>query len=254
MQRGVDGTIIPWRDIAAAVPGSQIYSEMVSWADKLHDLGAPVWFALRHEPEAAGSSSYGDADDFVAAWRRFVDIIRNEGADNVEFAWIMTSWSFEVSASDRRSAGNWYPGDDYVDLIGSDAYNWGKCRESPTDSWRTLDETIESQRQFGLAHPGKGLFLVEVASTERPSDRGDAKADWINEARELFQQPGWAQFVAVSFFDVIDDMYPNCHWSVDSSPEALAALVGLAADPHYGGGEGGGTRGQMAAFLYRALG
>ncbi len=240
--RRFDGTKIPWRDIADATPGSQLYSEMVTWGGELRDLDVPVWFALHHEPEAAGSADYGDAADFIDAWRAMVDVIRAQGADNVEFAWIMTAWSFEVSDSDARHASYWYPGDAYVDLIGSDAYNWGKCRESATDSWRTLEDTIEPQRQFGLEHPGKSLFLAEVASTERPSDWGDAKADWVDEAQALFQEPGWEQFVATSFFDVTDDSYPYCHWPVDSSPEALAALVDLAADPFYGGGTGtGGT-------------
>ena len=239
--RRAGGSIVLWSDIVDAAPGSQIHNEMVAWAQALRDTGVPVWFALHHEPEAAGSSGYGDSADFIAAWRALVDVFRAQGADNVDFAWIMTSWSFEVDQSDDRHAAKWYPGDSYVDLIGSDAYNWGQCRQSPTDYWRSLEDTIEPQRQFGLDHPDKDLLLAEVASTERPSDWGDAKAEWIDDARELFKKPGWEQFVAISFFDVIDDTYPYCHWPVDSSPEALAALVDLAADPFYGGGSGGGT-------------
>ena len=231
-----NGALIEWRDLANAAPGSTLYNEMVEWGRSLAAADVPVWFALHHEPEAAGSAAYGDADDFKAAWQRFVDIIRAEGADQVEFAWIMTAWAFEVSASDDRYAANWYPGDAYVDLIGSDAYNWGQCRQSPTDYWRSLEDTIEAQRQFGLAHPDKDLFLAEVASTERPSEWGDAKADWITEAKSLFKQPGWEQFVAISWFDVIDDSYPYCHWPADSSEDSLAALRDLGADPFYGGG------------------
>ncbi len=231
-----NGSIIPWNQIATAAPGSQIYTEMVAWADKLRDTGVPLWFAFHHEPEASGSSSYGDAADFIAAWRTFVDVFRSRGANNVEFALIMTHWSFETSASDSRHASKWYPGDSYVDLIGSDAYNWDSCRNSPTDSWRTLEDTIDPQRQFGLDHPDKGLFLAEVASTELPGSWGDGKATWIDEARALFKKPGWDQFVGMAWFDISDPSYPNCHWPIDSTPEALAALARMATDPFYSSG------------------
>ncbi|MCP4307501.1 MAG: hypothetical protein GY788_22030, partial [bacterium] len=290
-----DGSKIPWSAIGSALPGSQLHAEMEAWADRLRDAAVPVWFTFHHEPEASGSTAYGDAADFVAAWRKFVDIFRDRGATNVRFAWIMTHWSFETSASDSRYADHWYPGDGYVDLIGSDAYNWDKCRSSSTDYWRTLEDTIEPQRQFGLKHPNQDLLLAEVASTELPGSGGDAKATWIEEGADLFKQPGWEQFVAVSFFNVSDPSYPNCHWKIDSSQEALEALRNMAAEPFYGGSPASArftdvpaahiyhdqidwlaeqeitlgcnppvndrfcpgdvvTRGQMAAFLVRALG
>ena len=231
-----NGTLIPWRDIADAQPGSQLHDEMVSWADRVRDVAVPVWFTFHHEPESSSNSAHGSADDFIAAWQAVVDVFRDRGATNVSFAWIMTHWSFEAPVSDARHVTKWYPGDDYVDLIGSDAYNWDKCRDSSTDYWRTLEDTIEPQRQFGLDHPTKGLFLGEVASTELPSVWGDAKANWINEATELFKKPGWEQFVALSFFDVTDPNYPDCKWPIDSSPEALDALKAMANDAFYNNG------------------
>ena len=230
-----NGSIITWSQIAAAQPGSSIYSDMVEWADRLRDTSTEIWFTFHHEPEASGSSSYGTSTEFKEAWKKFVGVFRSRGATNVQFAWVMTHWSFEAPTSDSRYAANWYPGDAYVDLIGSDAYNWGKCRGSSTDTWRSLQETIDPQRAFGELHPDKGLILAELASTERPGEWGTAKADWITEAGELLKQPGWEQFVAVSFFDVSDPGYPWCYWTIDSSPEALEALRLMADDTYYGG-------------------
>ncbi len=230
-----NGTIIRWADIASAQPGSSTYDGIAMWADRMKDVGDEVWFTFHHEPEASGSTSYGNASQFIDAWRKVVDVFRARGATNVKFAWTMTHWSFEAPTWDSRYAANWYPGDAYVDLIGSDAYNWDKCRGSSTDTWRSLEDTINPQRLFGQQHPDKGLLLAELASTERPGAWGDGKADWINDAKELFKKPGWEQFVAISFFDVSDSGYPNCHWTIDSSPQALEALYAMADDTFYGG-------------------
>lgn len=233
------GTKIQWADIANAQPGDQLYDEMVGWVEGVRDLGVPVWFAFHHEPESAASSGHGTDAEFKAAFQRFVDEFRSRGVTNVEFAWIMTSWSFETSSSDARYAEKWYPGDDYVDHIGADTYNWDHCRDSSTDSWRKLEDTAEGQRQFGLDHPDKGLFFGEIASTELPGDNGAAKANWIAEVQDLLKQPGWEQFEAVSWFNVIDDSYPNCLWPVGSSTAALNAWIEMGNDPFYGGDDGG---------------
>ena len=91
-------------------------------------IGEPVWFTFNHEPEFAENTANGVASDYLAAWRRVVNEFRARGVGNVEFVWIMTDWSFHVPATDRRYAPKWYPGDDYVDHIAADAYNWSTCR------------------------------------------------------------------------------------------------------------------------------
>ena len=73
--RGNGGRVL-WRDIANATPGSTLYNNMVSWADRLRDFGATIYFCFNHEPEASASSSNGTSSEFIAAWRKFVTIIR----------------------------------------------------------------------------------------------------------------------------------------------------------------------------------
>ena len=85
---------------------------------------------FHHEPEAGPNTAYGNNEDFKAAFRKFVEVFRAEGATNVSFAWTMTHWAFEVGdsrPSDRRRAAIWYPGDDVVDFIAGDPYNWNNC-------------------------------------------------------------------------------------------------------------------------------
>ncbi len=228
-----NGGWVSYESIANAQPGSAVYNKMIEWVNEVIGLGVPVWFTFSHEPEAGGSPS-GTDDEFIAAWRRFVNEFRARGATNVEFVWIMTDYAFELPPSDRRHAPFWYPGDAYVDHIAADAYNWSDCRPGIFNPWRSLEDVIDPLREFGLDHPDKGLILAEWASTE-DGDGGARKAAWISEAADLFKQPGWEQFIAVAWFGVIDATYPGCAWPAASTPTALNALAAMAADPFYGG-------------------
>jgi len=225
-----NGSRVSWRQIADAQPGTQLHNEMVAWAQSLRDLGGDIWFTFQHEPEITENLSNGNNADFKAAWRKFASIMRNNGA-NVKFAWIMSSWSYQVDGADRRSAGKWYPGDDVVDYIGADPYNWSNCRENAPAVNRPLAETAEAFRQFGLAHPNKGLILGEWASTDYRNQ--GTKAGWINEVRSLLKKPEWSQMAAISYYNAHDPKFPRCTWEIDSSPSALQAIKAMAADPFY---------------------
>jgi hypothetical protein len=291
-----NGTIIPWRDVANAKPGQQIYNEMVNWVEAIGAVDTTVWFAFHAEPDYNPGNLHGQDHEYIAAHRRIVDEFRARGVSNVKFVWIMTDWAFDAPPSDSFYAPKWYPGDSYVDHLAADPYNWSECRSNPNDKWRPLEDAIRGFRDFGADHSDKGLILAEWSSTEA-GDGGAAKAAWLNGARELFKKPGWEQFVALSFFNRLDTGYPNCEWPAASTPAAYAAFKQMAADPFYDGGlvPGPGgfvdvsnssvfgadiawlasqgitagcnppannrfcprsavTRGQMAAFLVRAMG
>ena len=235
-----DGTVIPWRDIADAPPGSTLANEMTEWVDRIEAFDGEVWFAFHHEPESSSNSVHGASEDFIDAWRRFIGEFQARGLSNVSYTWVMTYWSFATDPSDPRHVDNWYPGDDVVDHIASDAYNWDNCKGNDTDPWQPLEDVIDAQRVWGQAHPDKGLVLGEWASTEIAGDGGAAKAAWIAEAAALFKKPGWEQFVALMWFHFDDPSYPNCFWKIDTSEPALDAFVAMADDPFYGGLGGGG--------------
>jgi hypothetical protein len=86
--------------------------------------------------------------DFVAAWRRVVDIFRQVGAANVSFAWIPNVYPpTPVSWVDPNIA-DYYPGDSYVDWAGADIY------DNVPMSW------LDSVYAFATSH-AKPFFLAE---------------------------------------------------------------------------------------------
>ncbi|MFN8194524.1 MAG: Ig-like domain-containing protein [Nocardioidaceae bacterium] len=229
--RRTNGTTIPWADIATMQPGSALYNQLQTWITRMMAIGKPVWFTFNHEPEIAANQVNGTDADYIAAWRRVVTEFRARGATNVAFNWIVTGYGFELPSTDRRYAPKWYPGDDYVDYLSTDTYNWSTCRPGVFNPWRDFSSVPAGLKAFGALHPDKRLILTEWASAEQGGD----KAAWIDDARELFKQPGYEQFLGISYFNKIDGTFPQCQWPIDSSPAATAAFVRLAQDPFFGG-------------------
>ncbi len=239
-QDATNGTIILWRDIANAAPGTTLYNEIVGWANGVKSFGAPLYFIFHHEPEASGNLPYGTATEFIAAWRKIVTVFGQQGVTNARYLWTMTDYSLAVSSSDRRSAPKWYPGDGYVHGIAADPYNWYTCRSDNPISWMTLQQNIEPMRQFGAAHPAEELWLAEYGSVEDAGQAG-RKGQWIEAARQLFKSPGWEQYRGLLYFHNEHASGSPCQWWVDTSfhiPQRLRPAMG--ADAFYGGGLPGG--------------
>lgn len=235
LPKRLDGSPIPWRNIANAQPGWKLYNDMVSWANKLKAYGAPIELTFHHEPETRLNQVYGTTAEFVAAWRKVVSVLRAQGVTNARYLWVMTDYSFAAPTWDRRYATKWYPGDAWVDDMGIDAYNWYRCRPDAPIGWLSLRAIVEKFRVFGTQHPTKGLYLGEWASVEDPS-APNRKAAWLYDTRELLKQPGYEQFRGLVYYNQRDGVYSGCDWRVDSSTASLAAVRAMGADFFYRAG------------------
>lgn len=232
--RRLNGVAVKWADIANAQPGSVLYQDLVRWAQRVRDYGAPIHVTFNHEPETKTNLDLGEAPDFIAAWRKWVSIFRQEGASNASFLWIMTDYAFWQPATDRRQAVKWYPGDGWVDGMAADAYNWFNCRPGINTRWLTLREIIEPLRQFWLQHQSEQVWVAEYGSAE-DSANPTRKAQWYAEAQALFKTPEFAVFRGVSLYERGSSTDNTCYWQPDSSPAAAAAWREWGQDPYYGG-------------------
>jgi hypothetical protein len=95
-------------------------------------LETPVLVRLMPDANAhnyPGLTALGDtpltAADYRAAWRHVVDIFRREGANNVSFAWVAHGFlrDGQPDPSVDHAIASYYPGDRYVDWIGSDTFD-----------------------------------------------------------------------------------------------------------------------------------
>ena len=228
-----DGSKITWAQIAAAQPASQVYSQMQQLGKDFKAFGDPMYFIFHHEPEADVNKPYGSSAEFVAAWRKIVDIIRGQGASNVKFLWTMIDYSYTRVPPDRRAAESWYPGDGYVDALGVDAYNWDNCR-GRAEGWQSLQQIIEPFRVFGARHPSKELWIPEYGTAEDPNNSG-RKGQWLRDTATVFTQPGYEQFRGLAYFNDVDPSTPACNWPIDSSAQSVAGFAAAGAAPAFGG-------------------
>jgi beta-mannanase len=158
-----------------------------------------------------------DPAKYIAAWRHIHDIFIAHGATNAVWAWCPN-----VTDSDGAPpAMDYYPGDDYVDWVGVDGYNWGTS--DPNFTWQSFHDvfaTIYPQ----LAGKGKPIIIGETASDEA----GGSKAQWIDDVIPTLKND-FPQIKALVWFDIDKER----HWEINSSPESLAAYQRMAQDPYF---------------------
>lgn len=217
-----------WSAIASAEAGSATYNNIARWADTIKSRGETVLFGFAHEPEATKQGRFGGSDAYIAAYRHVVNVFRARGVNNVEYVWQMTDFAFRVSSSDPREAAKWYPGDGYVDGVGSDAYNWYDCGPGH-GNWRDLSISAAPALAFARAH-GKQLVLPEFGSQSGPQ-----RAEWLNNAHQwMIANEG--SIMAAYYFDRPATTVGNgCNFPLTSSADVGALNNTVDDTAHFTG-------------------
>jgi hypothetical protein len=160
-------------------------------------------------------------------YRRIYEIFANQGVTNVTWVWVVNHESFPNEKEKAwNQVGNYYPGDEYVDIISIDGYNWGN---SGPGGWKSFDQVFSATLTFlSDTYPTKPLMLGEFASVEGTDPI--SKANWITDAYNHIKSD-WPQIKAVLWFDVSGDW----RFPVESSPESIRAYREAIADPYFVG-------------------
>jgi hypothetical protein len=188
--------VVRWSSIA---DGSQD-AYLTSMAQGFAFFSRPAFLIFDGEPEAkvdgpGAGQPHGSTADYVAAFRHVVDVFRAHGADNVAFVFDTTGYAFEQVSGQTATVKALYPGDDYVDWIAADPYNFFK-----QGAWRSLSyETRAWYRWARAEHPTKPLALAEWGSKEDPNDP-QRKADWLHQALRGLARD-YPHIKAVVYFD-----------------------------------------------------
>ena len=191
-----------------------------AWAAGLRGAGGPVMIRLDHEmncdwsPWAAGVAGQ-TAADYVAMWRHVHRVFDEMGVGNVE--WV---WSPNVAAAGPAPLRALYPGDDTVDAVGLDGYNWGTSQRGK--HWESFDDIFAASIADIATVSRRPLLLTEVGCAEAGGDKAAWIADFLARVSGLGQVSGFVWF----------DADKETDWRIDSSPAAAAAFrAGLARLP-----------------------
>ena len=186
------------------------------WAREAKAWGYPFYFAPWWEMNGEWYP-WGRDPEYVAAWRHFHDLVVAEGATNVTWTWVSNSLWFDPDSDPAP----WYPGDEYVDWVGIDSYNWGRNPAQP-DRWinpeQTIGPTLKRVREIA---PNKPVIIVENASSEF----GGNKADWIREMLGAYL-PNHPEIDAYMWFNwnFEKDNGLRADWPIESSAPAQQAF------------------------------
>lgn len=211
----------PWRGPSSGISPSVMSqvnagvhdSHIRRWARRLRDTGTTVYLRFGHEFNGhwypwspTGGTS---AATFVEVWRRLHRLFSQEEAHTVRWMWSPNA----VSESGAPLA-QWYPGDDYVDAIGVDGYNWG--RSQTWSHWVGPDELFEpALDEIAVLAPGKPILVAEVGCSEA----GGSKPDWITALIEFLSQR--VEVTGMVWFDHDKET----DWRIMSSPTSAAAMA-----------------------------
>lgn len=223
-------TLEPWVNLDDINSG--IYdSYLQGYASNAKQWGDEIRLRFGHEmihdddPSTSGWYPWQDKpDEYKAAFQRIYNIFRQDvGADNVKFV-----WSPNHHLADTAILEKYYPGQQYVDWIGIDGYNWGYATaEEPWGYWASFDDIFYGIYQNTIQNPDifgdKPIMLGEFASSE-----GTLKDEWILEAFQKIKEE-YPEIEAFYWFNVDKER----DWRVDSSPEALSAFVQAISDAYF---------------------
>jgi hypothetical protein len=218
-----------WADIAAGAHDAAIDAQ----AERLAAFGSRLFVGFTHEPEDNlgpcqrgavndAKADMGSAEEFKAAWRHIVERVRPV-APNV--VWVLSFMGHDP-------AGSWalYPGDDVVDWVAWDPYNWANCAGRASDSWRSLQQVAQPMySQLDAVGNTKPRMLGEFGSHDDPAM--GSKQQWLRDIPAMLRT-AMPKVRAVVYFDRVATPVPGdpCAWLADSSPQAQAGFAAAGAD------------------------
>lgn len=190
-------TTIPYEDVL-----NGLYDPYLSViANDIKQWGKPLVIRFAHEMNLAtyhwGTSleDYGphSPEIYIKMFRHVVEIFRSKQATNALWAFCPNADS--VPNEDWNEPQHYYPGDQYVDLLGMDGYNWGASSEEMLqnkvwfNSGRSFEEIFHSlYHQLKKIAPHKPIIVFETASVKEPN--GKNQSQWIQEALKISKKWG----------------------------------------------------------------
>lgn len=157
--------------VKSVLPGGVNHDKFIGWLDKVADylnsiqtsegVKVPVLFRPWHEHTGSWfwwGKNLCSTEDYKALWRMTYDRLQEKGATQLLYA-----YSPGTEPKDSTEYLERYPGDDIVDLIGVDAYQFDK------DAYvKSLDNALTIMSQVSKAH--KKLMAVTETGYETIPD------------------------------------------------------------------------------------
>ncbi len=198
---------------------------IVNWALSAKAWGHPFFLRFAHEMNGNwypwSESINGNASgEYARMWRHVHDLFTLAGATNV--TWV---WCVNVVEPGYTPIAELYPGDNYVDWIALDGYNW-------PPGWQDFSNlAAQTITELTNIAPGKPIMVGETGCYETNKY---SKGQWFLNALTNYL-PATPRIKAWVYFDSTN----SYDWLITSSPNALtnyqnAIALSFYASNQYG--------------------
>ncbi|MEV6245921.1 glycosyl hydrolase [Streptomyces sp. NPDC051742] len=217
---GYTETQLGWKNIASGQYDAEILDPQIR---RIKDYGKRVFLSFDQEADARIKEGAGTPAEYVAAYRHVYDRFRKLGADNV--VWVWTVSGYLGSASSMKQL---YPGDDYVDWIGMDQYNYYLCHGS--SNWLDFDKSQRPSYDWLRKNisADKPVMLSEFSTAPDP-ERPERQRDWYTAIPEV--APTLPEVKAYVHWNRAVPG-PGCDLTIDSGP-GLEGYRIAGQDPYF---------------------
>ena len=183
---------VSWAKTSTSAINTGRYDGMIKKrAEEVKAFGHPILLEWFWEMDGSRNQYFAKSPaSFIAAWKRIHRIFDRAGVDNVSWVWCPNAWGFHTGEAQK-----YYPGDEYVDWICANGYNWAPARKG--DEWRAFEWIFQDFYDWGVKH-GKPLMIGEFGVQER---RPGEKAQWLREAARTLKTD-FTEIKAVVYFNV----------------------------------------------------
>jgi hypothetical protein len=179
-------------------------NDLRAWARDGKSFGSPVLIEWGTEPNGDWFSWNGkwngDEEEgpsrYITAYRHIVDVMRSEGAENLQWIWHV-NWLDQPDAKWNRFE-NYYPGDEYCDWLALSAY--GPLTPRATDGAENFRFKMrEAYPRLTKVAPGKPIIIAEFGC-----DIHNAKvraAEWAQSALDDLLTGRWPAVIGFCWWN-----------------------------------------------------
>lgn len=195
-----------------------------------HEMNGDWYYYGGANNGAGKKDGYGDPnladgpERFVDSYKRIWTIFNQQGVTNVTWIWCPNNGS--SPSADWNKIESYYPGDQYVDWVGMDGYNFGNTQSF--SAWTDFIWVYNSLYNICKLYE-KPIMIGEFASVEN----GGNKAKWITDAYN-YTKILFTKIKAITWFHIRKtEGTVDTDWRINSSATALTAYQNAIADPYF---------------------
>ncbi|MEO3782539.1 hypothetical protein ABGB12_04350 [Actinocorallia sp. B10E7] len=221
------GETIKWASIARGDHDDEIVRPA---AERMKAFGRPAFLSFDHEMElnvTPDGGRHGTEADYVAAARHVREVFDEVGATNV--VWVFTLSGGVYGRMAERMT-RLYPGDDHVDWVGWDPYNFHRCHRT---GWETFGESIDRTYTWisrGIGR-NKPLILPEYGTAWDPGDPGRAQR-WHDDIPTTLATKYPRIKALIRWDSDVRNQGMQCGLNIDSGPGMLESFRRAGLHPY----------------------